>query len=304
MRRADGNTIKSNDPMYQVVPFIMSKRYDATNEIDIDIDLEPIQNYIKECRSNGNPVSHMSIIVAAYLRMASQNPFVNRFCMNKKIFARNHFCVSLVTLTPNKPGNTVNKVYLNLDDDIFTVNKKISNAIDNVRDYDGDTSMDKLASKLTSLPLLLRFGTVILKALDKLITMPFWAIDASPFHTSLFVTNLASIRSNAIYHHLYDFGTTGIFISMGQPEKKTFINDDGSADEMKIMNLKITTDERIADGHYYVKCFREINKFLKNPKLLETKPETVIYDPDVRRKKWKWITKENDEFIKKIIEKK
>ena len=233
--------------------------------------------------------------------MASQNPFVNRFCMNKKIFARNHFCISMVTLTPNKAGNTVNKIYLNLDDDIFTVNKKINDAIENVRENDKNNSMDKLANKLTSIPFLLRIGALCLKALDKLLTMPFWAIDASPFHTSLFITNLASIRSSAVYHHLYEFGTTGIFISMGQPEKKTYLNDEGDADERKIMNLKITTDERIADGHYYVKCFKDMSKYLKNPKLLEEKAQSVVYDPDVKRKNWKWITKENDQFVKTIV---
>lgn len=303
MRRADGYIVDSNDPMYQIVPYIMPERLDASNDIDIDIDLEPIQSYIKKTRANGKAISHMAVIATAYLRVASQNPFLNRFCMNRRIYARNHFCISFVTLIPERTGNTVNKIYLNLDDDIFTVNDKINNAIETSRSDLMDNSMDNLANKLTRLPLLLKFGAGFLKFLDKHFTMPRWAINASPFHTSLFITNLASIRSNAIHHHLYEFGTTGVFIAMGMPEKKIYINDDGEADERKIMELKITTDERIADGHYYVRCFKEINKYFKNPELLEKKPESIIYDPDVRRKKWKWLIRENNGFREMEIKK-
>ena len=36
------------------------------------------------------------------------------------------------------------------------------------------------------------------------------------FHASLSLTNLASIRTNHIYHHVYEFGTISVF-SHGQP---------------------------------------------------------------------------------------
>ena len=32
---------------------------------------------------------------------------------------------------------------------------------------------------------------------------------------SLGITNLASIRTNHIYHHCYEFGTTSVFMAMG-----------------------------------------------------------------------------------------
>ena len=115
-------------------------------------------------------------------------------------------------------------------------------------------------------------------------------VDASPFHTSLFVTNLASIRTNTIYHHLYEFGTTGVLVSMGQPMKKIVKNGE-TVEEKKIMELGIVTDERIANGHYYGRCFKELSRYYKNPALLETPPETIVKDPHVRKKNPKWILK-------------
>lgn len=276
--------------MYEIVPHIMPQRYDASNSIKVNIDLEPMQDYIRECRRRGVSISHMSIIIAGYLRLVSQNPYLNRFVMNKKIYARNHFCVSFVTLTPGAESDTVSKLYFNLDDTLDIVNDKINAAIERARNLGGPNSMDKLAAKLCRTPFLLTFGIGFLKLLDKFFTLPMSVVDASPFHTSLFVTNLASIRTNTIYHHLYEFGTTGVFISMGQPLKKVVKNGE-TIEEKKIMELGIVTDERIANGHYYGRCFKELSRYYKNPALLETPPEMIIKDPHVRKKNPKWILK-------------
>lgn len=290
MYRTDGYRVKGNDAMYELVPYIMPYRYDASNCVRVDIDLSLMQDYIKACRKKGISMTHMSIIIAGALRLVSQNPFLNRFCMNRRIYARNHFCVSFVTLQPGKSSDTVTKLYFNLDDDIFTVNKKVQEAIEKTQQPSSQNALDKLMSALLRIPFLVGAAVGVLKVMDKYFTLPFSIVDASPFHTSLFVTNLASIRTNAIYHHLYEFGTTGIFISMGQPMKKLIKNGE-LVEEHKVMELGIVTDERIANGHYYGRCFKELNRFYKNPELLETKPETVVRDPDVRVKNRKWIVK-------------
>ena len=290
MYRADGYRIRTNDAMYELVPYIMPYRYDASNSVTVDIDLDLMQDYIRKCRKKGINMSHMSIIIAGALRIASQNPFLNRFVMNRKIYARNHFCVSFVTLQPGKTSDTVNKLYFNMDDDIFTVNRKVQEAIERTQQPTSQNALDKLMASLVRLPFLVGAVVGVLKFIDKYFTLPFSIINASPFHTSLFITNLASIRTNAIYHHLYEFGTTGIFISMGQPERRIEKNGE-TVEEKKIMPLGIVTDERIANGHYYGRCFRELNRYYKNPELLEVPPEQVVRDPDVRKKNTKFIVK-------------
>ena len=290
MYRADGYRVRSNDAMYELVPYIMPYRYDASNSVTVDIDLDLMQDYIRKCRKKGINMSHMSIIIAGALRIASQNPFLNRFVMNRKIYARNHFCVSFVTLQPGKTSDTVNKLYFNLDDDIFTVNRKVQEAIERTQQPTSQNALDKLMASLVRIPFLVGAAVGVLKFIDKYFTLPFSIINASPFHTTLFITNLASIRTSAIYHHLYEFGTTGIFISMGQPERRIEKNGE-TVEEKKIMPLGIVTDERIANGHYYGRCFRELNRYYKNPELLEVPPEQVVRDPDVRKKNTKFIVK-------------
>ena len=290
MYRADGYRVRTNDAMYELVPYIMPYRYDASNSVTVDIDLDLMQDYIRKCRKKGINMSHMSIIIAGALRIASQNPFLNRFVMNRKIYARNHFCVSFVTLQPGKTSDTVNKLYFSLDDDIFTVNRKVQEAIERTQQPTSQNALDKLMASLVRIPFLVGAAVGVLKFIDKYFTLPFSIINASPFHTSLFITNLASIRTNAIYHHLYEFGTTGLFISMGQPESRIEKNGE-TVEEKKIMPLGIVTDERIANGHYYGRCFRELNRYYRNPELLEIPPEQVVKDPDLKKRNPKFIVK-------------
>ena len=77
---------------------------------------------------------------------------------------------------------------------------------------------------------------------------------------------------------------------MGQLERRIEKNGE-TVEEKKIMPLGIVTDERIANGHYYGRCVRELNRYYKNPELLEVPPEQVVRDPDVRKKNTKFIVK-------------
>lgn len=290
MARKDGYRLKDCDPFYEIIPHIMPERNDATNLFEQDIDYEKIQEYLNECRGRGINMAHMSVIIAAFVRTVANNPQLNRFVMNKKIYARNHLSVCFVALSGDKSDETVNKIYFNLDDDIFTVNEKIHKAVEVARAPHEKNSMDKLLKKVMALPALVRVVVNFLKWIDKKFGLPFSVVDGSPFHTSLFITNLASIRIAPVYHHIYNFGTTGVFVAMGIPEKKVVKDGDGFR-EKKFQSLKICTDERIASGYYFATCFREVSKYLKNPRLLEQKPENVQMDEQIKAKNPKWIVK-------------
>ena len=85
--RADGKRIKNADPMYTVGAYIMSKRVDSMNMITVDIPLDPIKKYIAKRREY--KISHLALVISAYLRTAAEYPALNRFVVNKKIYARN-----------------------------------------------------------------------------------------------------------------------------------------------------------------------------------------------------------------------
>jgi pyruvate/2-oxoglutarate dehydrogenase complex dihydrolipoamide acyltransferase (E2) component len=103
---------------------------------------------------------------------------------------------------------------------------------------------------------------------------------ASPFHTSLFITDLGSLGIKPVYHHLYDLGTTSLFIAFGAKERRRETDREGKHVERKYVGVTVTTDERICDGHYFASAFKYIASLLKNPAELEKPPLAVVADVD------------------------
>ena len=276
--RADGRRLRNTDPMYKVAAHIMDKRIDSMNMTTIDIPYEPLQQYINKKRKEGINISHMALIIAAYLRTASQFPEVNRFIVNKKVYARNEFAVGMVVLKSLKDHNgTMSKMYFKPDNTIFDVNSIINTYVAENQETPENNKTEKMIRILLSFPGLLTFGVKFFKFLDKHGLLPKAIIDISPFHMSLGITNLASIRTNHIYHHCYEFGTTSIFMAMGNLREVAKRRGKEIVFE-KCLPIGVTMDERICSGSYFASAFRYMKKYLANPELLEVPPEKVIED--------------------------
>ncbi len=277
--RADGKRLKDIDPMYNVANYIMKERNDATNMITLDIPVAPLQDYIHACRKNGVRISHMAILVAAYLRTVSQYPELNRFVVNSKIYARNEMSIAMVVLKSGKDHEgTMTKMYFEPTNTVLEVQQIIDKFVEENRNTPENNSTEKLIKVLLSIPGLLPVGVAVFKWMDKHGLLPKSIIDASPFHNSLCITNLASIRTNHIYHHCYNFGTTSVFIAMGNQREVAKRKGDEIVFE-RCMPLGVVMDERIASGSYFALAFRLMQKYLNDPSLLETPPEKVEPDP-------------------------
>ncbi len=270
--RADGKRIRNADPMYTVAAYIMDKRVDSMNMITIDIPVDPIKEYLNEKRKQGINISHMSVILAAYIRTVKKFPELNRFVVNKKIYQRNELAVGMVVLKAGQVDHgTMSKMYFNEDNTVFEVNDIINKYVEENREAPDNNSTEKLIKVLLSLPGILPIGVGIFKWMDKHGLLPKSIIDASPFHMSLGITNLASIRTNHIYHHCYEFGTTSVFMAMGNTREVPKRQGDQIVFE-KCMPIGVTMDERIASGSYFAIAFRHMRALLRNPKLLEAPP--------------------------------
>ena len=268
--RSDGKRVKNLPAIQAAIPFIMPRRYDAQNFITQYAEMEPLKKYMQEKRREGVRVSYMALILAAYFKAAQKNPYINRFVMGSRIFQRNHFCVSFVILkkrADGTPDETTIKVYFEDGDDVLSINRKIEEAVAKNRVATHNNNTDKFANFMLSLPILPHVVMALARGLDRVGLLPRFIIDLSPFHTSLFITNLASINTRAIYHHCYEFGTTGVFVSMGKPEPD-HINGEF---EKRVIPLAVVMDERICTGHDYASFFVDMQRYLRNPSLMEEK---------------------------------
>lgn len=272
--RADGRRVKNANPMYTVAAYVMNQRNDAMNMIEEFIPVEPIQNYMRVRRGEGRPVSHLAVVMAAYIRTVAEYPELNRFVVNKRIYARNELAVGMVVLKPGETDGTMNKIYFELEDDVFTVQKRIDEYVAANRESGDTNSTDQLITILLKIPGLVNFGVGVFKLMDRYGLLPKSIIKASPFHTSLVITNLASIRTNHIYHHIYNFGTTSMIIAMGNLREIPTRTKNG-VEFVRCMPLGVVMDERICTGSYYARAFAKMRKYLNDPTLLEGEPEVV-----------------------------
>ena len=269
--RSDGKKIKNLEPLFRIIPSIMLERNDAQVYFKQDIPLKTIDEYINKKAEEGIRMSYMNIIYAGLVRIIKERPKLNRFVMNGTTYQRNKIFVSLsIKKSLTDDGQeTVIKIPFDGTENIFEIKEKLDATVEKNKEKETVNKTDKVVKILNLTPnFLILWSIKILRFLDKYGIMPKAIINASPFHTSVFLTNVGSLGIDSIYHHIYNFGTTSLFFSMGK-KKKSYIYDEDEIKEEKCITIAFVGDERICDGHYYASSFKQLNKYLKKPELLE-----------------------------------
>lgn len=276
--RSDGKKVKNIPPFFKIIPQVMRTRADSQVYYSYDIPIKGMDEYISKKAEENIRITYMNIIYAAMVRLISQRPQLNRFIMNGVTYERNDIEISLAikkNLTDEGTETTI-KLPFTGKENIFEIKEKLDKVINENKEDSSKNDTDILATALSFIPnFLLKWAVSLIMFLDKHGMLPRFIIKASPFHTSAFLTNVASLGIDAIYHHLYNFGTTGLFLAMGK-KKKDFIYDDESIREEKCISLAFVCDERICDGCYFANSVKMFNRYLKKPQLLEEKFEKEI----------------------------
>ena len=266
--RPDGIRVHDEDPMYDLIPQFLAHRYDAMNMVTVDIPMQPLHDYMNQKRHEKQPVSHLALIVSAYGRVAQEFPKLNRFISgSRKLFQHKNFTVSMVVMRPDSEGSAMSKFEVTAEDTIFTIQDKITSYISTNRQANAN-SLDKWMKRLVRIGGLVQLFGIAARFLDKHGLLPRSLCEASPFHASLLISNLASIRVNHIYHHVYEFGTTSVAITMGNP-RMVARESRGDVVFDKCIPLGVVMDERIASGQYFGQAFARLKRYLAHPELLE-----------------------------------
>ena len=279
--RYDGRRIKKGDTTNVIIPFIMRDRNDAEVFFDADVDTTKIDEIIREKRKNGEDARVLDYVMAVIVRTISQYPRINRFVAGRRLFARDKIMISMVIkreLNVNTPETAV-KFEFDHNATVSDISKQIDEVINKTKQADDVNEMDKVLKVLNVLPrFLFMFVIWFFRFTDFFGIMPKVIYRASPFHTGVFVTNMGSIGADPIYHHIYNFGNTSIFIAMGHNRKQRMIDKDGKISERRVMRLRFVADERIADGYYLSVALKYLTNLFQHPELLEVPPEQVFED--------------------------
>ncbi len=276
----EGRRIRTLDPMHYVGPYLMTSRVGSSNYFSGKLDVETAEEYIKQKKEQGlKDFNMMHLFLAAFVRVYSQHPEMNRFIRGRRIYARNGIDI-LITIKKEMKLNaadTVVKLHFEPTATAEDVYKIVNRAIETAKNESGD--FDKTVGALCKLPRFVMRGFAgILNVLDFYGMMPKSLVEISPFHGTLVVTSLASLGIPPVYHHLYEFGNVPAFFAFGRRYIEYVTQADGSVKKCKFMDYRITCDERIADGHAYSVAIRYMNSLIRKPVLLDNPPEKVVED--------------------------
>ncbi len=265
----------------KITPYVMPMRCDAQVFLKHRADMEAMSRYIRRQKAEkGQQITYMQIIVAAYVRAISRNPEVNRFIMNKQLFARNNCSAAFTILKdPNDidRGEAVVKIKFDLTDTLYDVRDRMEAAVAANRGDQPAGFVDKLLGFLFAVPGLASVIVGLVRVLDRYGLAPGVLMEELPFYVGMYITNTASIGLHDVNHHLYNWGNVGLFFGMGVTEKVAVV-ENGETRMKRYLPMGITADERVCSGAHYARFFSDMRRYLDHPELLETPPEQVRFD--------------------------
>ena len=289
--RLDGYKLKSLSPYWKLIPYLMRTRNGATNYFELTYDAAEIIKYLDEKNRNlkenfdpNNPIkqyTYTQFFITLIVRVFALRPGLNRFISRKNIYQRHNIEVAFAVKKDfSDDGDTTSAVEsFERDSNIDDVGHKLLTYIKNVKDTVEDNTGDFVATLMKFPNFIVRFVVWIFDALIYIGYCPAVLRKVDAMQCSVYFTNVGSIGLNgAPTHHLYDRGTASLLISVGRIRKEKYLTDNGGIEEKDVIDFKVSMDERIADGFYFIKSFDVLKGILDNPWQLDDRLKEVPID--------------------------
>lgn len=282
--RYDGYKVTDPDPLFYLMPYIMRSRLDSQVFFEEEIDVTDMRKFILKHREQIPELSLYHIISAAVIRTIAQKPRLNRFISGNRTYARKYIRASMTIKTSlsEDAEETLVMPEFNKDDTLYDISENfhscVQKAINESKQGQGGATLI-LVKAINMMPRFLIRGLIgLLRFLDNRGKMPKFINKLSPFHSSIYITNVGSIGLSSVYHHLYEFGTTSLFLAIGKMYAVRELQSDGSVKTKNMIKIRINVDERICDGFYFAKAIKHFRHLMNNPELLLEKPDYVSDD--------------------------
>lgn len=281
--RPDGTYLRNVDPFIRFFPYVMKGRNESAVYFKQQVDVSHLKVWLLEknraaaSSGEGVKVTVFHAVLTALVKTLVERPQMNRFIIGRRIYMKNQLTFAFVIKREfrDDANEEIAIMSFRQDDTLQSIAKRIQDEVHKVRAEAKQNAQKRHGAVnwfnyLMNLPRICLRGFVsTLEFLDYHGWLPKFVIDLDPMHTSVFLSNLGSLNIDAPFHHLYEWGTTSIFMTIGVVEKTPVVLSDGSLGIHDTMNLAITLDERIGDGFYYARSLKRLQYFLENPNELE-----------------------------------
>lgn len=261
-KRKDATRVQIDEPLHMILPYIMPHRTEAEVSSFEHFDVTNLVDYIDAKRAKGSELKLFHCICYAVAKTIYHRPLLNRFIAGKYYWQRNDISLSFNVKQKFKDDAQESLMFLyakpemTLDD----VSKLILGDVNQVR-HQGSNDIDGTMKFVGKLPrFIITFLVWVLKRLDFHGHMIEALSKGDPNFSTVLLSNLGSIGAGAPYHHLNNYGTTSIMITIGTLD----INE-----KKATLDMTFNLDERIADGFYFAKSLRYIKYLFEHPEEME-----------------------------------
>jgi hypothetical protein len=268
VRRFDGRPARGLPAYRRLMPHLMRGRNEAAVYFEQTVDLSETLPWLERYRrERGGRVTVFTLLLWGLARVLHERPRLNRFVAGRRIHDRDGVYISFAAkkrLDDDAPLSTVKRRF-EPDEGFDQMVAALSAGVDEARS-DRRSSVDRELGLLARLPPLVVEGAVrLVSALDFFNLAPRALLEHDPMYTSVFVANLGSLEIDAAYHHLYEYGTCPLFVTLGRVKKAPWVTADGAIEVRPQVRLKYTFDERVEDGLYCARALALLEQYLAQP---------------------------------------
>ena len=272
--RRDGRRVKAPG-LQTIMGYLLPKRTDCEVYLSDTIDATELVAYLE--KKNASHPEYKTTLFHCFLtgvaRMIRERPKMNRFIQGFQMYERDEVSLSFVAKRRFADGADESLMVLvpKDTDALDDVSRRIAGDVREMRKSETSTGgVDAIMDGLAKLPRLLLWLIVrIVRILDFWGINPKFLTDGDPNYTTVFMSNLGSIKCPAVYHHLNNYGTNSIMITVGTLRKEMVLMSDGTQQLRDVVDIGATLDERIADGFYFARSLKLIKHIFANPELLD-----------------------------------
>ncbi len=271
--RYDAYRVRDIDGLHFYMAYLMPKRTDAEVYINEKLDITELLKYIADKNKSGErKVTLFHCMIAAVARTVKMRPLLNRYISGKHYYMRKDISMGFTikkqftdhseeTLMIYKPKDSEN---------LTAITDRLSPKVKEAKRVDKGQSVDDILNIVKKLPKFIMYiFMAFMRFADSHGLMPKAFSSVDPNYVTVMLSNLGSIKCDAVYHHLNNFGTNGIVITIGEMHKEQLPDENGSLSTRDVVNIGVTLDERIADGFYFARSLKLIKHIFKNPELLD-----------------------------------
>ena len=286
--RKDAWYVDGLDPMHQYMAFMLPERTDNEAVLTEVFELAALEDYVAQKNADAPEFKYtfFHVICAALAKTLALRPRMNYFVAGRRYYEKKEISLSFVVKRTLEDGAEETLALVTVDKNsevspIEQVYSAVKSFVTAVRKEGATDGANDIMATIMKLPrFAVSFIAWLMSRLEYHGALPASLREVDPYHCSVFISNLGSIKMNADYHHLANWGTNSVFVIVGEKGPHIFLNADGTSEVRNAFKMSFTIDERIADGVYFAKSMRILRRLLEEPALLERPANDPLYRID------------------------